>query len=309
MFDLLYSSYFKTIKSDVLDKLYWKFFVVISNIFLPLYFNLSANNKKHRIRESTYEYDEKYIVSLTTYPPRIDKTWMTIESILHQSVKPDQIILWLYDGEFSGKSSLPKKLLNLEKRGLQIEFCNVNLMSHKKYYYTMLKYSDAKVITIDDDIIYPPDLIQKLDKCHKIFPEDIICTMSRHIKIINNKISKYIDWNYIRINTNPSIQSLSIGCGGVLFPPASLHPDIFDKGCLIKYALQADDLWLKIMSIKNKTKVVSIAGEYSRFFIPILHTSKEKLSDLNISQGNNDKVFDKLIEVYKIPITKLMDNN
>ena len=51
----------------------------------------SGITKKKRGRE--------VILSLTTIPDRITKTWITIESLLRQSCKPDQIILWLAEDE------------------------------------------------------------------------------------------------------------------------------------------------------------------------------------------------------------------
>ncbi len=40
------------------------------------------------------------VISLTTIPSRLDKAWLTIESLLRQSKKPNKIILWLAEDEF-----------------------------------------------------------------------------------------------------------------------------------------------------------------------------------------------------------------
>jgi hypothetical protein len=98
-----------------------------------------------------------------------------------------------------------------------------------------------------------------------------------------------------------------MGGGGTFFPPKALHEEVFSIELLIQYALVADDLWLKIMSVKNGTKVVSIAGEFPRFFIPIKNIRDEKLMDTNILEGNNDKVIASLLEHYQIPIEVLKE--
>ena len=36
--------------------------------------------------------EQKIIVSLTTFPKRIDSVWITIETLLRQTVKPDEAI-------------------------------------------------------------------------------------------------------------------------------------------------------------------------------------------------------------------------
>ena len=74
----------------------------------------------------------KVIVSLTSFPARIDIVDITIKSLLMQSLKPDEIILWLAKGQFSGEENgLPTKLLKLKKYGLTINWCN-DIKSYKK---------------------------------------------------------------------------------------------------------------------------------------------------------------------------------
>ena len=73
-------------------------------------------------------------------------------------------------------------------------------------------------------------------------------------------------------------------------------------------ALKADDLWLKIMSIKNQTTVVGIAGEFTRpFGIPIKIKNDVRLMDSNIGDRKNDIIFNALMHHYKIPISIFKD--
>jgi hypothetical protein len=43
---------------------------------------------------------EKAIASLTSFPARINHTYISIECLLRQSVNPDRIILWLAEDQF-----------------------------------------------------------------------------------------------------------------------------------------------------------------------------------------------------------------
>ena len=56
----------------------------------------------------------KIIVSLTTYPGRIDIVHKTIITLLQQTMKPDEVILWLAEEQFPDKK-LPKSLTELEQ--------------------------------------------------------------------------------------------------------------------------------------------------------------------------------------------------
>lgn len=304
MIKLLYKIYFTRINNNTIDSLFLRIIVKFTNFVLPLHYILTKRSKKNRLNVTNMgKNEEPYIVSLTTFPARIDNVWLTIETILHQTEKPDKILLWLYKGEFNGKLSLPKRLIELEKRGLKIKFCNENLLPHKKYYYTMLAYPDANIITIDDDMLYPPNLLTNLIKIHKKYPSVICCSIARGIRIKDAQIKPYVEWEYVRINTIPGHKYLPIGVGGTLYPAKSLHEDVFDKESLSKLALRADDLWLKVMGLKNKTKVISIAGEYPRFFIPIIQKNNVSLMDSNIGEGQNDIILKDLIEYYSLPIS------
>lgn len=42
----------------------------------------------------------------------------------------------------------------MEKHGIEVLECPIDLKSHKKYFYVMQKYRDRPVILFDDDLIY-----------------------------------------------------------------------------------------------------------------------------------------------------------
>ncbi|MEO6851924.1 MAG: hypothetical protein ABI166_14880, partial [Mucilaginibacter sp.] len=94
---------------------------------------------------------------------------------MHQTVLPDKIILWLSSDQFSGVLSLPKKLLKLQKRGLEVRFCQGDLRSHKKYFYALQEFPEDFIVTIDDDIIYPTDMLEQLINLSNIYPSCICC--------------------------------------------------------------------------------------------------------------------------------------
>ncbi|WP_194778196.1 glycosyltransferase [Pararhodonellum marinum] len=296
---LLYKIFFLDLDSK---SLFRRGLIRVINLWIPIYYKATSWLKGNRLNKDFSSKNNLTIVSLTTFPSRIEKVWLTIESILRQAEQPDKILLWLYKGEFDGLQSLPENLLKLQTRGLQICFCDENLKPHKKYFYTLKNFPEATLITIDDDVIYPPDLIAKLKSFYKKYPQSIICTVTRKIEISENQVSQYNDWKYEKSNSKPSFLNLIVGVGGTLYPPNSLHDEVLNLENLKKIALTADDLWLKVMSLKKMTKVVSIAGEYPGFFIPILFKDKYKLADENVNKGANNLIFKKLFDFYNIDL-------
>lgn len=306
MLNTIYRLHFIRFKNKRVDGYYKRLIGKLANVLLPLYYELSPGKKR---TIGTSGDNPKLIVSLTSYPSRIDNVWLTIETILDQSVKPDAILLWLYRGETVCKDALPARLNALKKRGVQIRFCNDNLMPHKKYFYTMGEFPEATVITVDDDVFYPPDLIRKLLNCHQKHPRAICCVRARKITLDEDgKPNSYEQWINLHHNTRPSYLNMAIGVGAPLYPPGCLHKEAFNKDNLLKLSHTADDLWLKVMSLKKNTKVVALGGEYSRYYIPIKQKNKESLEDINVGKGHNDLIFARLVDHYRINLNDYSGN-
>ena len=81
----------------------------------------------------------RIIVSLTSYPPRINGVHKVVESLYRQSVKADEIVLYLSLEEFpEAEEELPATLRALiGKGGFRVAWVHGNLKSHKKYYYAL----------------------------------------------------------------------------------------------------------------------------------------------------------------------------
>jgi hypothetical protein len=241
------------------------------------------------------------LVSLTSFPARIDMVWKTIFSILMQDRRPDKIILWLYKGEFNGVESLPKKLKILQNYGLQIEFCEFNLKPHKKYYYALKAFPDMHLVTIDDDTLYPSDFISNIIEAKRQYPNCIISAVCRQIKMgTDGSPLPYKEWNYVKGDFGPSASLLPIGVGGPMYFPGCFAKEVTNMEALLNIAPTTDDLWLRAMSLKQGIKVYCNANKYARFFVPIPHRKATRLTDLNVKSGVNDQVIGLLRNEYKV---------
>lgn len=232
----------------------------------------------------------KIIVSLTSFPARIGSVWLTIETMLRQSVKPQHIILWLSREQFPSKAGLPNNLVSLEKRGLRIELVDGDIKSHKKYYYSFIEHPDDFIITIDDDVFYNTKLVEILWKTHLQYPDCICCNESHFISFTSNKqLMPYKNWvhNY-HLDLVPSKNLCPIGIGGVLYPPKSLSQMVTDQEIFMRLCPKADDIWLKVMSLINRSNVVQTP--YHSRFMPVKILHNQTLSSSNIGSGNDSQI-------------------
>lgn len=192
------------------------------------------------------------IISLTSFPERINTVNQTIESLLNQEVKANKIILWLAPEQFPNKEAdLPKQLLNLKEKGLIIDWYH-DIRSYKKLIPTLKKYPDSIIITVDDDNIYQYSWLKKLYESYLKFPNDIQC----------HRVTKFIyngSFNAIAGGTqyykDASYLNKLVGLGGVLYPPHCFYKDILNENLITKLAPTNDDQWFWFMAMLNKVKI------------------------------------------------------
>lgn len=257
---------------------------MLSNLVIPLYYQIG---KRKYVLDSTSLAAVNFIVSLTSFPSRIDRVWIGIESILRQSHKPDRIILWLSKDQFETFGELPRALLNQQKRGLEIRFVEGDIKSHKKYFYMLKEYPNDFLITVDDDIIYPTTLIAQLVALSKIYPTSICCHRAHRIRYENEQLLSYSLWNEIKHFDGPNSNLFFTSGGGTLFPPSLLHPEVLNDVVFKKHCFYADDVWLNIMARLYLTTIVK--SDYYSCLLPIYNFKNINLYAINQSLGENDK--------------------
>lgn len=273
------------------------FFSYFINRSINLLQLLYIKKKKWNAYGINSECRNEYItVSLTSFPKRIEAVELTIKSLLNQTYKPDEIQLWLAECQF--KNKVPENLLPLIDLGVDIKFCD-DLKSHKKYYYALKEQKDNLVITVDDDLLYPENLIETLLEKHKKFPNSIVCYRTKTIHINEDGFDKYSTWECIS-NTGikrPSLFLMPSTGAGTLYPPNALDKRCFDKELLQKYALTADDIWIKFMSMLQGTAIIK-THKNCRYLSEIHIKNNERLTDDNVYSGGNDDCIKKLDKLF-----------
>jgi len=242
-----------------------------------------GNDKEHDI-----------VVSLTSFDKRIDDVYLAIESLFQQWVKADAIVLWVSAEHFPDKV-LPESLVRQQQRGLQVRFVE-DLGPYTKYFYAFDQFPGSLVITVDDDTLYPPDMIDQLYRAYLREPTHIHC-LRAHKMVLDGRggLLPYrdwqLDWRWGADEPAPWQLVFPTGVGGVLYFPGSLHEDAFNKDKFTALCPGADDVWLKAMSLLKGTPCSRVVDprDWSRRFLTVGGSQLVALQDENWGrQGGND---------------------
>ena len=280
------------------------FLVYLFHNTMPYYLRKTASKQGMGINTTEHR-EQKFIVSLTSFPARIDKIWITIECLLRQTFKPDRILLWLAYEQFPNQEEdLPNRLLNLKERGLEIKFCE-DLKSHKKYYYTMKNHPNDVVITVDDDLYYPKYLLETLINSYYKNTNVIHANSTHLVKIKNGKIDEYMKWKHkYKGLLRPSHKLWQTHGNGVLYPPGMLHKDAFNKSLIFNLSLDSDDVWLNFMSYLQGSKILTNT-KFNKQFITVRGSQEGgSLVSANSFKGLKDEQIKNVIKYYNIDLNK-----
>lgn len=237
------------------------------------------------------------IISLTSHTKERLKNvgYFLYHSVLKYNYNV-KVVLTLYKDDIP---NIPDDLkLLITSNSVELITADVNLTCHLKYFYTMQKYKDIPIITIDDDSIYPrymiPDLLAEYKNNHNI----ILC---RNARVITPNES-YKNW----FDCMPGIKTVThtqytgkilnnlspAGYAGVLYPPHCF--ELSDNNITeIMDFLRADDIYLTILEQRNNIPVKVVKYNYSKL------DNCTKGFDAISTKKDNIQMIDALIKKYK----------
>lgn len=278
------------------------------NVWLKKYIKIGAPEQYEHLKKLYKQLKpqkaENVIISLTSYPDRMNIVSNTIESLLNQTVEPEKIILWLAATQFKNKEDdLPKGLLDLRSNIFEIKWCE-DLRSYKKLIPALNEYSDKIIITCDDDVIYKSNCIELLLKAYQKQQDVIWCHRGHYITFDKNKkVKPYEKWIQRISNCNPSYNILQTGIGAVLYPPNCFYKDISKNEIFNQIAKDTDDIWFWAMAVLNNTKIGVVKDNIYKTN-PIIKNDPNTLWKKN-KNGGNDKNFSQIINKYPQILNKL----
>lgn len=206
---------------------------------------------------------EKYIVSFTTFDKRFDNAAKMCFALLSKQIyKNFHIVCTLYKDDYKKLAGNLKLLIDTDL--IEVIIAEKNLKPHLKYFYVMKKYYNKPIITVDDDIIYSNDLIKLLvEKYESLKYKSIISVVAPIIKLSNDSVldEKYWCKPACRLKSNDiSYLAMAEGFGGILYPPVCFN-NLDNEIKNIKNCLCHDDLFLKVLELKNKIPVTQISKD------------------------------------------------
>lgn len=243
--------------------------------------------------------DGKLIVSLTSYPPRFGTLEYTLKTLLTQSIKPDLVVLWIYEQDYK---HLPASIITMTGTDFHIRTTETNTRSFKKLIPTLGAYPDAYIATADDDVYYPGNWLASLVAALTPGAKEVVGHRGHHITLTADQaIEPYAAWEW-EIAASRSVcadRVLLTGCAGILYPPGSLAPEVMHEDRYMALCPTADDLWFYFMARKNGYTCRVISERFP------LHTwsgsQGAALFHENVAGAMNDAAFRNLVGAYGMP--------
>ena len=252
---------------------------------------------KKKLEYGLHKNTRPIVVSMASYIGRYKTIVPTLKSLICQSYKPDRIIVWLDDDNIENKITSQMKIF--EEYGVEYRYTSDNLGPHKKYFYAMQEFKDTIVITVDDDLVYPVDLVKSLIESHEKYP-DCICARRVHRMKFDScgNVQPYKTWEYeYKREKKPSYYLCPTGAGGVLYPAGILPRETFDANKIKELCWYADDMWLKFMALKADVQTVWVP---TRLVMPyeVEGSQLKALNTVNTNRGGNDEYIENILFAY-----------
>lgn len=225
------------------------------------------------------------IVSLTTFEPRWDRVYYTLESIGAGSLRPSRLILWVAPTVL--ELGMPNALQRLQQRGLEILPCT-DIGPHKKYFPLIQSLKVAQpFVTCDDDILYPTDWLERLMQAHRKQPNCVIAHRVRRMELSKSgELLPYKQWR-AAATEHPSVLNFAVGLGGVFYPWMMTQALQTAGDGFLQCAPRADDVWLKHVSLVANIDVCQSSSDYL-FLIDVPGMRESGLAKSNVDEGKND---------------------
>jgi len=227
------------------------------------------------------------VVSLTSYGPRLDEVFYTVESIGQGRLKPSRLTLWISAERWA--QGLPESLQRQQHRGLEVLPCT-DVGPHTKYFPLVMseRGCDRPLVTADDDQLYPADWLAQLHQAWQAEPQHVHCFRAHRIGLdVHGQLLPYQQWQGCQ-SRQPSHRHFATGVSGVIYPVSVLNAlrqagDAFQACCP-----KADDIWLNLIALRTGVKVRQL-GWLSRSFYEIPGTRSHGLAQGNVAGGGNDR--------------------
>ena len=207
------------------------------------------------------EQKHQVVVSMTSFPKAITYAEQAVHSILHGSVLPDKLVLYLTFSQFA-PGEMPETLLTLARTNPIFEIRNYDhdIRSYRKLIPALKDFPEAIVVTVDDDVNYHKHMLRDLLKWHSRIPDVVLAHRAKRIAWGKPYRSwrKYRWYHFLTKSVHRDVLNIQTGVGGVLYPPHCLKGEMLDAELFMQMAPSTDDIWFWAAGVVNGSVVVPI---------------------------------------------------
>jgi hypothetical protein len=255
--------------------------------------------------------DPDLIISMTTIPSRLEQLKYVIESIVNQTIFDKVKYFYINLQDNMSEEQIQKYYDTYGNINEKIVF---KVVDHKwrsacKLIPTLENHKDDVIITVDDDIKYPSDMLAALYNKWKLFPNTIVSIESNPITIVNNEIRYLFNMIDLKFEQIGFSKYLSNAC---LFCPNCFSDEIFDFEKFMKITNGFhDEIWFWINSTLNNVKSICLDYTYSLELDEDVTFPRDKdaLSNINGKPDVNDGYNKRINEYYgEQLIAKIKEN-
>ncbi len=228
------------------------------------------------------------VVALTSFPARISRVALVIESIQRQTVRPQRIVLVLASSQFPD-GRLPWSLrLQLSRPNVELLWVEEDTRSYKKLAPVRSRYPDDTVITIDDDVVYRRSLLADLTAAAARWPASIIGNRGWELGLDAGKLEPYASAVPAGPDS-PQERVLLTGVGGILYPPEAFPADLLSDPVAQQICPTADDIWFWAIARTMGIQTICLGKDDSKVYREIVALkSGPSLQEINNGLGHND---------------------
>lgn len=235
-------------------------------------------------RRKQYQHKGRLVVALSTIPSRIHLLQPTLESLIHQDYPPDTIYLTLPNKKAHSNTllnyTLPDFIQDYQQEGivtvLTPEYDYGSIM--KVLHVLTIEQPDTRIVYVDDDWIYPPNMLQVLYTKSLQYPNDALCLSGAVFRNYFRQIThSFLDRNhhpnlFMQLSGTDTLiggadheVNLAQGAFGVLVKPSffinldKLQAFVQDSS-LPEGVVKSDDFILSAYLTANGVKIQIVTG-------------------------------------------------
>ncbi len=234
---------------------------------------------------------------------------------------PKKVVLVLGEDKFPNKENdLPENLKILFSDKFQILWTPKDLCSYTKLIPALKKYPNEIIVTADDDILYPFNWLELLVNSYRKYPDCIHCHRAFRI-LVSDRILEYSKWargiiseiGAYGISGNamlkPDFQNYFTRVSGVLYPPNSLHKDVFNEQLWKEIAKTEDDAWFWANAVHNGTKIKVVNDNIGLCNLNTESNQNTALYKINSLNNTTQNILNNVFKYFKDVEQRIINDN